>query len=200
MAASRHISGCNGPRSLRGGPGREKARASSAAGETHSNAPTTLETPRRWHSFISVPLRGASCAEAPALLGGGSQAGWIGAGCDASRPAAHAGDVANAGRGRSVGGGGAFGDDGRDAGANLRAPSSVVSGEGRRGLICAVSVPTCSNMVGVIGFEPTTPSSRTRLPRPKYLKILAGSPRKSVNRARTVAHYCAVSVPMGGPQ
>jgi hypothetical protein len=165
MAANRPISGCNGPYSLWGGRGCEKARAGSATRETHSIAPTPLETPRRWHSFISVPLRGASSAEAKAVLGGGSQAGGIGAGCNASRPTAHAGDVAHAGRGRSVGGGGALGDDCGDVGADLRAPSSLVSGEGRRGLICAETVHGCSEMVGVIGFEPTTPSSRTRTPR-----------------------------------
>jgi hypothetical protein len=63
------------------------------------------------------------------------------------------------------------------------------------GTMCGKPLKT---LVGVIGFEPTTPSSRTRLPRPKYLKIHAGSLRKTVNRARTLAHYCAVSVPMGG--
>jgi hypothetical protein len=201
MAANRPISGCNGPYSLRGGRGCEEARAGSATRETHSIAPTPLETPRRWHSFISVPLRGASSEKAKALLGGGSQAGGIGAGCNASRPTAHAGDVAHAGRGRSVGSGGAFGDDGGDAGADLRASPSEFSGEGSGGLmtvggprhlraliqgesepvvrrvcaggylrsICAKSVPGISRMVGVIGFEPTTPSSRTVLPLAKSM-------------------------------
>jgi hypothetical protein len=38
--------------------------------------------------------------------------------------------------------------------------------------VCAVSVPNAWKLVGVIGFEPTTPSSRTKLPYPKILRYI----------------------------
>jgi hypothetical protein len=52
-------------------------------------------------------------------------------------------------------------------------------------------------LVGVAGFEPATPSSRTTLPSVKYLKNRTISRRNSVNRRETFAHFCAVSVPPG---
>jgi hypothetical protein len=50
-------------------------------------------------------------------------------------------------------------------------------------------------MVGVIGFEPTTPSSRTIYTPPKLLKILEGSRRFPVNKWRNDMHSCAETVP-----
>ena len=52
-------------------------------------------------------------------------------------------------------------------------------------------------LVGVIGFEPTTPSSRTRRPLSKSLINRAISNVKPVNGARTFGYFRAVSVPSG---
>jgi hypothetical protein len=56
-----------------------------------------------------------------------------------------------------------------------------------------------SEVVGVAGFEPATPSSRTRCPHANYLKIQAGSRGKTVNVNETFGYFRAVSVPRRGP-
>jgi len=50
-------------------------------------------------------------------------------------------------------------------------------------------------LVGVAGFEPATPSSRTRMPGAKYLKNRELQERKPMNGTRTFAYFCAVPVP-----
>jgi hypothetical protein len=53
---------------------------------------------------------------------------------------------------------------------------------------------TSREMVGVAGFEPATPSSRTRYTPPKLLKLLTSKWRKSVNETGNDKHICAESV------
>ena len=50
-------------------------------------------------------------------------------------------------------------------------------------------------MVGVIGFEPTTPSSRTRLTGQRFNKINVKSHRNTVNGCGTSVYFRAVPVP-----
>jgi len=54
---------------------------------------------------------------------------------------------------------------------------------------------TCGKVVGVIGFEPTTPSSRTSGTLLKYLIFLAQTRRNPVNKSGNERHYCADTVP-----
>jgi hypothetical protein len=50
-------------------------------------------------------------------------------------------------------------------------------------------------MVGVAGFEPATPSSRTRTTAQKINENNVFMEHKSMNERETFAHICAVAVP-----
>jgi hypothetical protein len=54
---------------------------------------------------------------------------------------------------------------------------------------------TLGKLVGVAGFEPATPSSRTIYTSPKLLKLLTSKWRKSVNKAGNDKNICAENVP-----
>jgi hypothetical protein len=56
---------------------------------------------------------------------------------------------------------------------------------GREPLSC------CNCLVGVAGFEPATPSSRTSSPHTKLLKNQERSAAKAMNAVRTFAHFCS---------
>src|SRR5688500_7207354 len=96
---------------------------------------------------------------------------WV-AGGHSSHATAYAGNLDDAGRSSNLGGGGGFGDDAGDTNQRLwQAPSRLSEARGG-GLI---SGRFCANLVGVAGFEPATPSSRTSGPYPKSLKVIAWS-------------------------
>jgi hypothetical protein len=69
--------------------------------------------------------------------------------------------------------------------------------EARRGAAptSLITVRFCAKMVGVIGFEPTTPSSRTISTYRKYLILLDRTRRKPVNEKGNCDHFCAETVP-----
>ena len=56
---------------------------------------------------------------------------------------------------------------------------------------------TLGKLVGVAGFEPATPSSRTSYPGAKPLIILESKWMKCVNKAGNGRHICAESVQTG---
>ena len=58
-----------------------------------------------------------------------------------------------------------------------------------------ISVRFCAKLVGVAGFEPATPSSRTRLTYLKTLKNIAGSPCNFHERKGNRMNNCAETVP-----
>jgi len=56
------------------------------------------------------------------------------------------------------------------------------------------------NLVGVAGFEPATPSSRTSMTPANYLILLARLVTKLENISRTSRCFCAISVPQRPPR
>jgi hypothetical protein len=89
---------------------------------------------------------------------------------------------------------------------SVNAPSENIAGSRIRTrplhgrYIGAVPAPQISGnvgllLVGVAGFEPATPSSRTSSPLPKSLKYRNSLLAIGVNAARTFDYFCAVSDP-----
>jgi hypothetical protein len=142
-----------------------------------------------WRDWPSDPLQGPA-SDAPAKDVADGREGCRADGGDAAHATAHSRDMDDA-RGRPcVGGGGSPRNDAVDPGNRLRqAPPRLPEGS-RRSLI---SGRFCARLVGVAGFEPATPSSRTRYTPAKLLILLASKWRKYVNETGNDKHFCSIS-------
>ena len=176
------------------GRGCAQAHPKGSARKADFIAPTPLASARWAECQVSVPLRWASDSEAAPVIPCGGPPGWT-TGRNAPHSATHTGDLADAGRRPDLGSCGRTRYDNRYAGTHLRAPSPRLAETRGRSITVPFLCHEAVKVVGVIGFEPTTPSSRTRLPRPKLLILRPRKLRISANAARTSGYFCAIIVP-----
>jgi hypothetical protein len=115
------------------------------------------------------------------------------AGGHAPHAPAYAGNVDDAGGYSHLGGRRGAGNDAGDANGNLWEASPRLPEKGGRGLVIpSVSVRSCANLVGVAGFEPATPSSRTKGFSSKSLILYKANARN----LRNISRIQPCSVPM----
>jgi hypothetical protein len=115
------------------------------------------------------------------------------AGGHAPHAPAYAGNVDDAGGYSHLGGRRGAGNDAGDANGNLWEASPRLPEKGGRSLVIpSVSVRCCANLVGVAGFEPATPSSRTKGFSPKSLILYKSNARN----LRNISRIQPISVPL----
>src|SRR5262245_32500303 len=168
------------------GRGQEEENAARAAREGFNAVAKALEEARRRSRDQARHfLQWKTSKEAQArmeLRSEGSEA----QGSVAAHPEAHPGDLANAAESGPVGGRGPSGDVSGDTDAGVRTSSSGLSGKGGGGLMFwFILCRNCARVVGAAGFEPATPSSRTRKSTAKILKYLNRRMRTDANNAGT---------------